>query len=300
MTKYFHLLICLSCCIGLQLMQTPTQGETNVEGWGFDVYGAVDVPDGTYTEVSAGYSFALGLRADGTIAAWGSDEFNTGVLDCPTGTFTSVSADPYGAWAAGLRTDGTIAAWGDDMYGQLEVPSGTFISVSADGYFGSALRSDGTAVLWGSGSELEYSGPFTALAGGVGLRPDGTVQDLGDPYTPSGTFTTISAGPGYTIGARSNGGGIYAWGSPPVGGPMTGSFMAVAGGSGACAALRNDGTMVVWDCSGVPEAPPGTFTSVSCGDGYILAIQAVPEPSSLLALVCGIAGMGGIVFRRRG
>ena len=58
-------------------------------------------------DASGGYH-ACGLRADGTIVCWGSN--NHGQTDAPDGFFSAVSAGNY--FSCGLRTDGTITCWG--------------------------------------------------------------------------------------------------------------------------------------------------------------------------------------------
>src|SRR5581483_2052022 len=93
-----------------------------------------------------GHDHSLALRADGTIAAWGRNEFGQ-VLGYPTlqdfhqiGGFTDVFSTNgivtlngqaltnicgiAAGWAhsIGLRADGTVAAWGNNDFGQTNVP----------------------------------------------------------------------------------------------------------------------------------------------------------------------------------
>ena len=298
MSRNNRMAMCLFIFAALLASARPASTQSNLFFFGIDEYGVGEIPDGTYAAVSAGYDFAVGIRTDGTLAAWGSDPGGTGVLNCPSGTFSAVAAS--GSWAVGLRADGTLAAWGDDSYGEMDVPAGTFTEVSAQGFFGSALRSDGTVAVWGYGGSLSPpNGTFCAISGYVGVKADGSVEDFWDDYAPTGTFTAVSSGLDGELGIRSDG-TVTCWGGSDQEYPPSGTFKAVASGYGLDAGIRSDGTLAVWNIGQTPPVIPGTYSSVSASYEYLLAIQAVPEPSSLLALLFGVAGLGGIALHRRG
>ena len=67
--------------------------------------------------------------------------------DAPAGSFISVSAGSL--HSCGVRTDGTAVCWGSNGDGQPAAPSGSFISVSAGSLHSCGVRSDATAVCWG-------------------------------------------------------------------------------------------------------------------------------------------------------
>ena len=71
--------------------------------WGYNGFGQVAPPDGTFTQVAAGAEHTCGLKTDGTLACWGVN--NDGQSAPPAGTFTQVAAG--GFHTCGLRTDGT-------------------------------------------------------------------------------------------------------------------------------------------------------------------------------------------------
>ena len=98
-----------------------------------------------WASVSAGGNHTCGLRADGAVACWGSDEY--GQATPPEGQFASVSA----RWrhTCGLRVDGSVACWGWDEYGQATPPEGEFTSVSAGIGHTCGLRVDGSVACWG-------------------------------------------------------------------------------------------------------------------------------------------------------
>ena len=77
--------------------------------------------------VAAGGDFTVALKTDGTLWAWGGNDYGqlgngtvvsaaqpVQVLD----QVTAVSAGDY--HVAAIRADGTLWTWGDNLYGQLE------------------------------------------------------------------------------------------------------------------------------------------------------------------------------------
>ena len=76
-------------------------------------------PAVAFLTVSAGTSFACGLKTDGTVACWGDN--SAGEATPPAGAFASVSVGAY--FACGLRTDSTIACWGNNSVSDARTPS---------------------------------------------------------------------------------------------------------------------------------------------------------------------------------
>ena len=84
--------------------------------------------------IAAGGAHALGLKADGTVAAWGSNgsgESSTNGLN-----LTNVMAIAAGyTHSLALRNDRTVVAWGNNTYGQTNVPSLISVKLLAAGGF---------------------------------------------------------------------------------------------------------------------------------------------------------------------
>ncbi len=110
-------------------------------------------PSGTFTSVSVGTGWACALRADGTIACWGSAAFTP-----PTGQFTAVSVRHLHACA--LTPAGSIDCWGDNSAGELSnIPTGKFTSISAGEFDTCGVASDSTVHCWGSDSADQLGAP---------------------------------------------------------------------------------------------------------------------------------------------
>ena len=60
----------------------------------------------------------MGVRTDGSVECWGSNE--DGEATPPEGEFASVSAGGY--HTCGVRTDGSVECWGDNRFRQATPP----------------------------------------------------------------------------------------------------------------------------------------------------------------------------------
>lgn len=245
-----------------------------VEGFGWEEYGQIAAPAGTYRAMDAGFVHSIGLLSSGALAGWGDNE-NGQISPLPSGTFLAVGAGD--AHSIALRSDGTIACWGDNEYGQVSnIPSGTFTAIAAGGSHNLALRSDGSLASWG------YDG-FNQVSA-----------------TPSGNdFVRIAAGPYHSLALRSNG-SIVAWGGDftgQVSGKPSGTnFVGIAAGLEHSLALTSTGTVVGWgsDYAGQYPLPAGTYSAISAGDYYSLGItgtSVTPAAAFSANKTAGVAPM---------
>ena len=240
----------------------------------------------SFATISAGGYHSCGLRGDGTVECWGSNDY--GQSTPPDGQFVSVSAgDEH---SCGVREDGTVECWGSneslysDWSGQSTPPDGQFVSVSAGRYHSCGVREDGTVECWGSnedGQSTPPGGKFVSVSAGdehsCGVREDGTVECWGSNYPsgqstpPGGKFVSVSAGRGHSCGVREDG-TVDCWGAAD---PSGGKFVSVSAGGGHSCGVREDGTVECWggNYNGQSTPPDGKFVSFSAGDKHSCGVR---------------------------
>ncbi len=151
--------------------------------------GRVRPPVGAEAEIvvaiAAGSNDCLGLKADGTLVAWGYNYSGQITVPSPNLDFVGIAAG--GHFSLGLKANGTIVAWGDNGKGQgtIPTPNKGFVTVSAGLYHGLGLKSDGSIVAWGDNSLGQCTVPtpnrgYVALVAGgyhsLALAPGGALQ----------------------------------------------------------------------------------------------------------------------------
>jgi len=144
--------------------------------------------------LAAGDAHCVALKSDGTVLAWGGNEYNWGETNVPPGLSNVVSIAAGSTHSLALRSDGTLAAWGQ-IYGSLVnitvPPAATNVAALALGpgaQHALVLKADGTVLDWGNNYYgltnipalardvvAVASGAFSGLA----LRSDGTVVQWG-------------------------------------------------------------------------------------------------------------------------
>jgi alpha-tubulin suppressor-like RCC1 family protein len=148
---------------------------------GKDLNGALDatsipvqIPIGNVTMISAGSDYNLALKDDGTVWAWGYNDFGQlgdgtnsdsaiPVMVKTLDNITEISAGTSHCLA--LRRDGTVWTWGSDHYGEIDGKVGSDINnknipvqvnisgvkaISTGNGYSVALKDDGTVWTWGS------------------------------------------------------------------------------------------------------------------------------------------------------
>ena len=140
-----------------------------------------------FTAVAAGKAYFIGLRANGSLTAWGDPGSANGYgqLNAPVGNdFIAVSARNDHILA--LKSDGSIVAWGANTEGQCNVPEGNdFIAVSAGQQHSLALRANHTIVGWGASTTGGSSQPgtydviYAGYQNSFAIRDDGSLKGWG-------------------------------------------------------------------------------------------------------------------------
>ncbi len=183
--------------------------------------------------MAAGDGHVLALRADGTVTAWGQNDY--GQARVPDDVTNVVGIAAGSTHSLALRGDGTVRFWGN-IYsrGVSNAPPEAQVNTA-----GLALGSTAQHVLQ--------------------LRPDGKVLEWGNSNSsyrllnvPPAATNVISAAVGsfYSVALRANG-TLVGWGAARTGGsfpsaPSTVGFTAVAVGGDHALALRTNGTLATW------------------------------------------------------
>jgi len=281
----------------LLLMPSMLMAGTHLVYWG----GGIDFDGRTFNkpliQVCAGNGHALGLKADGTVAAWGKSDY--GRTTVPAG-LTGVKAIAAGSThSVALKNDGTVVAWGDSDYAQTTVPVGLseVKAIAAGSYHTVALKNDGTVVAWGLNNSGQADVPVglsvvSAIAAGeahtVALLTNGTVVAWGSnsngqvtvPATALSGVKAIAAGANHSVALKADG-TVVAWGANDYGQRTIPSGLsdvkAVAAGANHTAALKNDGTVVAWGSneSGQKLVPTGLtgVSAIAAGYATTLALK---------------------------
>ena len=164
--------------------------------------------------VSAGGLHTCGVRIDGTVACWGSNDTLDGRTARqaipPAGQFASISAGTD--HNCGVRRDGTVACWGSGDQGEATPPEGEFASVSAGNDHTCGVKKDGSVECWG----------FDRFSiDGVSIKDGGEFISQFAP--PQGEFASVSTMRFTTCGVRTDGsvecwgGNVYGEATPPAG-----------------------------------------------------------------------------------
>ncbi|MBN8458912.1 MAG: choice-of-anchor D domain-containing protein [Verrucomicrobia bacterium] len=216
----------------------------------------------TVVAVAAGGSHNLALCSDGTVAAWGRNDYgqlgtNT-TTDAPVPVAvntvagaSALSGKTVVAVAAGeshslaLCSDGTVAAWGNNLSGQLGYNTGAIQSVPV-----AVSKTSGVSALAGKTVVAIAAGESHCLA----LCTDGTLTAWGSNLF--GQLGDNTANPARSEPAVVNRtAGVSALYGKTV--------VAVAAGSAHSLALCSDGTVTAWGYNSWCQLGDGTTASSS-------------------------------------
>lgn len=258
--------------------------------------------------LSLGINHACALKADRTVACWGSNAYGELGDGTTTDRLTPVTVSGLSNVAAvvagyehscALKTDGTVACWGHNQAGQLgdgtTLPHPTPMAVSGvSGVVaitgGNAhvcgLKAGGTVTCWGFNSYGQLGNGKTATIVSTAVE----VSNLTDAVA-------ITAGANTNCALRA-GGTVVCWGDNRYGGIGDGSTtnrttpVAVSGLSGAVAvaagtthgcAIKTDKTVVCWGENGFGQLGDGTTTD------HLTPVTAVSDLTDAVAIDGGVS-----------
>lgn len=138
-------LVMVSGVTGMGHANTQSTGNTPVISYGFQVTPYI-APETQFGKIAAGRFHNLALATDGTLVAWGLNDYCQCSALAGSSNILAIAAGQYHSLA--LRNDGTLVAGGDNTEGQCAVPAGltNVVQVSAGWFHSMALKADGTVV----------------------------------------------------------------------------------------------------------------------------------------------------------
>ncbi len=247
-----------------------------------DIYRPRKLGNG-FVSVALGGEHALAIRADGSLWAWGqnnygqlgdgSDTFQAEPVKVGEG-FAQVAAGHF--HSAGIRKDGSLWLWGGNQRGQIGVGSmaalrsppvqvpGEYQSVSLGIYYSAAVLANGDLMAWGQSNH----------GFGRGVEDDRSNR----PQLIGTGFARVSVDDSHGLAITATG-DVWEWGWRHRGTRQllpvrVGSGMAsISTGGGENTAIDRDGSLWVWGGSNWP---------LLAEDGYTPYLSKANGPEHLL------------------
>lgn len=174
-----------------------------------------------FKKVAAGTDFALALKTDGTLWAWGLNSSGQLGVGSTANKLTPVQVGTASDWkdvAAGeshvlaIKNNGTLWAWGANADGQLGISTTvaknapvqvgtatTWKNIAAGGYHSMAIKTDGTLWMWGRNTNSQLG--------------DGTTTNRTAPVQiGTAIWQGIGAGQIHSLAIKTDG-TLWAWGN---------------------------------------------------------------------------------------
>lgn len=195
--------------LGTSTLNTPTQVGT----------------DNNWVQIATGLSFSLGIKSDGSLWAWGSNNYGQcGVSSSASSIVTPTRIGTANNWskitagyyhAIAIKSDGTMWAWGRNHVGQLGSGNTSTTAVTAPIQVGSST--DWRSVSAGEGHNVALKTNNTVWCwgwNGYGQIGTGNNIDVTAPYqvSTSTSWAFAVAGDRHTLAALSNG-NLWGWGN---------------------------------------------------------------------------------------
>jgi len=243
-----------------ETFENPEPGDITIPAEFRD--GSVDNDGLSVVAISAGEEYSLAIKSDGSLWAWGYNEFGQLGDGTKEDRLTPVKImDDVKSISAGkghslaIKNDGSLWAWGANADGQLgdgttenrliplKIMDGV-ITIGVGWYHSLAIKSDGSLWAWGLN-----------IYGQLG---DGTTENKSSPVKIMDEVTAISTGFNHSMAIKSEG-SLWAWGlnaneqlgdgtwenkSSPV--KVMDGITAITAGGAHNMTIKNDGSLWTW------------------------------------------------------
>lgn len=242
-----------------------------------------------FTAVSAGNLHSMGIKADGTLWAWGTNGSgqlgdgttttrNTAVPIAPGTTWIAVSAGERHTIA--IKSDGTLWGWGHNDRGQVDNVVGNVLTPKriglASNWWNAEISAGSDYTLIVNGGSL-YAWGSNASAFGYGRLGLGNTNSPTVPTLVSTGWRTASANTKHSLGIKSDG-TLWAWGdnfygelgigttggaavlAPQQVGTAT-NWRSVSAGPSFSGAITTGGTLWTWGYNQQGQLGDGTIVN---------------------------------------
>ena len=242
-------------------------------------------------KIATGSYHTVGLKADGTVVAAGSNNYG----QCKVRGWTDIVSIAAGSdHTVGLKADGTVVAAGSNDDGQCDVSDWTdIVSIAAGRNHTVGLKADGTVVATGKNDDRQcnvrgWTDIVSIAAGGahtVGLKADGTVVAVGNnDYRKCNVsdwtdIVSIAAGSSHTVGLKADG-TVVAAGSNKYGQCKVSDWtdiVSIAAGNVHTVGLKADGMVVATGKNDDGQCNVSDWrdiVSIAAGDSHTVGLKA--------------------------
>lgn len=188
--------------------------------------------------IAAGWDHMLALKSDGSVLAWGSNDF--GQRNTPPEASANIKAIAAGySHSLALTESGEVIAWGTDRPGapvgqEAVVPDAArseVVAIAAAFRYSLALKSDGSVIGWGNGVPPGVAAVVAPVGSGVAALGAGYHHMA---FLAEGGVRVIADG------------GWFDYGQADIPPAALAGVAAVATGHNHTLALKEDGTVVAW------------------------------------------------------
>lgn len=294
------------------LAKTATVAGGAVYTWGYNFNGQLGnntdftnkstpsavISDKSWTQIVPGQVSTCAIRDDGTLWAWGSNQYGTlGNGDNFVQVFSPQSLTSYfknkPSWklisigadhVAGILSDGTLWTWGYNVYGQLgdsttvarsspvQIGTSSWSVVAAGASYTVAITSDGYLYEWGTST-----GPVEGTVATSRSSPSFIPYAKRITSKTFGSWSVMCTGT-YNAAAIRSDGRLYAWGRNNLGQlgdgttidrmhpsyiDNTSSWKAVSISTSHAVAIKADGTLWAWGGNNFAQLGDGTTVNKS-------------------------------------
>lgn len=191
----------------------------------------VTITINTWANVAAGDRHGLGLKADGTLWAWGTNcegELGVGSTNCNVGDgpmrvgtdsdWSTIATGSRSAHSLALKNDGSLWAWGDNFENQIGdncsggcSDASTPLRIGTDNDWGDvfvgrdssmALKNDGTLWVWGENAQSR-----------LGLGSAAAANIILPTAVTGNNWTDLSTSGLHTVARNSGNNALWSWGN---------------------------------------------------------------------------------------